>query len=233
MNEPLFGEHLFVLECRAASKVYRTPAGSVEALRPVSFDLCRGQTVAVVGPSGSGKSTLLGLLAGLERPTAGDIVFNGTPYSRLGRAGLIAHRRRNVGFVFQTWNLVVGLNVEDNIALPLWLNAWPARKIGRRVDELLGRLDLAPLRKRLPRQLSGGEAQRVALARAVAHRPALLLADEPTGNLDRLNADRVADLIVALAAEDGCAAVVATHNRSLAERFAGVVDLAGEWAADG
>jgi ABC-type lipoprotein export system ATPase subunit len=214
-----------LLECCAVARAYQTSSGMVEALTPVSFVVPQGGTVAIIGPSGSGKSTLLGLLAGLDRPTAGDVLFQGRSHASMGQAHLIAHRRKNVGFLFQYSNLVAGLNVQDNVAIPLWLNGWRAADVGDRVRELLARLGLEELRLRLPSQLSGGEMQRVALCRAVAHRPPLVVADEPTGSLDRANADRVAELLADLNDKEGCAVVVATHNLALAERMDSIVDL--------
>lgn len=218
-------ENRAILDCRAVSKTYDLPSGKVQALEPVSFAISAGTTIAVVGPSGSGKSTLLGLLGGLDRPSSGEIVFMGRPYSEMKPLQLVECRRKHIGFVFQESNLVGGLSVYDNVAMPLWLNGWRGPEITNRVDTLLETLGLTKLRNRFPRHLSGGEAQRVALCRAVAHHPCLLLADEPTGSLDHSNGEAVGSLLMTLAASENCAVVVATHNTNLADKLSRLLDL--------
>jgi len=213
------------LTCRGVGKTFPGPSEPVRALPPVSFTLMRGKTLALVGPSGSGKTTLLSLLGGLDRPSEGQIVFAGRSYSDMSHTQLIAFRRREVGFVFQSGNLVGGFSLWDNIAMPLWLNGWHRREVKTRVDALVQRLGLEKLRRRMPSRLSAGEVQRTALGRALAHRPALLLADEPTGNLDHRRAKTVTDLLLELAQDEGCAVVVATHDLNLAAKFDGVLDL--------
>ena len=201
-------------------------------LRDVSFELAPGQVAAVWGPSGSGKTTLLNLIGGLLRPDAGAIrvaVSDASDGSRevavhaLSSAERLRYRRRHVGFVFQFLNLLPTLTVEENVLLPLELNG-----LGDRADEALGRLEalgIADLAPRFPDALSGGEQQRVAIARALAHAPALVLADEPTGNLDADNAARVADCLWEQVRAARAGLVLATHNERLAERADTVVRL--------
>lgn len=201
-------------------------------LRGVSFRLAPGQVAAVWGPSGSGKTTLLNLIGGLLRPDAGTIrVAVSDPTDRrrevavhaLSSAERLRYRRRHVGFVFQFLNLLPTLTVEENVLLPLELNG-----LRDRADGALGRLDalgIADLARRFPDALSGGEQQRVAIARALAHAPALVLADEPTGNLDADNAARVADSLWEQVREARAGLVLATHNERLAQRADTVVRL--------
>ena len=197
-------------------------------LRNVSFGVRAGRTVALWGPSGTGKSTLLNLLGGVDCPDAGQITFtDGTETFILSAASerrRTRYRRRHVGFVFQFFNLVPTLTVAENVLLPLELNGLAANRA-----QALARLDslgLAHCRERFPATLSGGEQQRAAIARALAHGPRVLLADEPTGNLDAANARRVTALLWEQARRAGCALVVATHNESVAERADEVVSLA-------
>lgn len=208
-----------LLECTGISKEFRAQANTVVALSSTELKIEYGDALAVVGPSGSGKSTLLALLAGLERPSSGEISFRGQPYAKLSVSALARLRREHMGFVFQSANLLAGMTVKENVAVPLWLNGWPSAKASKRVAELLERLSIADLGNRGPRTLSGGEAQRVALARALAHRPQLIFADEPTGSLDRDNATVVGSLFVEAVAAEGCAVIVATHNHELADRM--------------
>jgi len=216
-----------LVRCEAVTRDYPSPAGEVPALRPVTLTVTEGSSLAVVGPSGSGKTTLLSLLGALDRPTQGDIIFGGVPYSSMSAAQLISHRRRHIGFVFQDSNLVRGMTVWENVALPLWINGWPQGKVSARVGEMLTRLGLVHRRGAYVHQLSAGEAQRAAIARALAHCPRLLLADEPTGNLDRDNARIVSALLTELATENHCAVVVATHDYQLAQDMESLLDISG------
>jgi len=211
--------------CQAVTRRFQTGHDTVEALPPTDLSISPGSTGAIIGPSGSGKSTLLSLMGGLDRPSDGEVVFLGKPYSKLSQPQLITHRRKHIGFVFQTANLVKGMTVKDNISLPLWLNGWTDNEVGERVQELCERLGIGHLHTRRPNQLSTGEKQRVALAWAVAHRPRLVLADEPTGNLDYRNADQVFELLLSLVEENQCAVVVATHDLRLADQMQQVVSL--------
>ena len=199
-------------------------------VRDVSFELRRGRTIALWGPSGAGKTTVLNLLAGLLLPDAGHIAFDGGRGVRLALSTASERqrtrfRRREIGFVFQFFNLVPTLTVEENVLLPLELNDMPAAR-----EQALGRLcalGLGHCRRRFPATLSGGEQQRAAIARALAHQPRVLLADEPTGNLDATNAACVTDLLWQQTREVGCALAVATHNDDVAARADEVLRLAG------
>lgn len=184
-------------------------------LDDVDLDVRRGEFVAVLGPSGSGKSTLLALMAGLDRPSTGTVLLEGERIDQLSEDRLAIIRRHKVGFVFQSFQLLGNLTARENVQLPVeLLGAGDARG---RADELLGAVGLSERGHHYPTQLSGGEQQRVALARAFAPRPALLLADEPTGNLDGATGRRVLDLLVALRAEEGSTLVLVTHDPAVAE----------------
>ena len=199
-------------------------------LAGVDCTVAKGATVALWGPSGSGKSTLLKVLAGILTPDAGRVRFHDADgscfeVSAAAEADRVRYRRRRVGFVFQAFNLIDTLTVAENVLLPLALNG-----LGEERDAALGRLAVLGVghcRRRFPATLSAGEQQRVAIARALAHRPPLLLADEPTGNLDRANADGVADLLFEAATNAGSALVVATHSERIAARTEQVIDLGG------
>ncbi|MGZ3272258.1 MAG: ABC transporter ATP-binding protein [Caulobacteraceae bacterium] len=191
-------------------------AGPVEILRGVDLAIQPGERVAVVGPSGSGKSSLIAVAAGLERPTAGVVRLFGEDLSRLDEDGRARLRRGRVSLVFQAFHLLPNMTAEENVAAPLEIARTP--QAGRIAREWLGRVGLAKRGHHYPHQLSGGEQQRVALARALAARPALLFADEPTGNLDGHNAEAVAGLMFDLIAESGAALVMVTHDAGLAAR---------------
>jgi putative ABC transport system ATP-binding protein len=199
-------------------------AGPVDILRGLDFAVAPRERVAVVGPSGSGKSTLIAIAAGLERPTKGKVRLLGKELSRLDEDGRARLRRGRVSLVFQAFHLLPNMTAEENVAAPLEIaGAKAATKTAR---EWLDRVGLAERRRHYPHQLSGGEQQRVALAQALAISPALLFADEPTGNLDHDNAAHVADLIFSLAAETGAALVLVTHDAALAARADRVARMA-------
>jgi len=200
-------------------------AGPVEILRGLDFVVAPGERVAVVGPSGSGKSTLIAIAAGLERPTRGQVRLLGQDLSRLDEDGRDRLRRGRVSLVFQAFHLLPNMTAEENVAAPLEIAG--SRGATDTARDWLGRVGLSARRRHYPHQLSGGEQQRVALARALASRPALLFADEPTGNLDLENARHVADLMFTLAAETGAALVTATHDEGLAARADRIVRMAG------
>ena len=189
---------------------------TVEILRGIDLEVPRGQSVAILGPSGSGKSTLLGLIAGLDTPTRGEVYLEETEISRLDEDRLAKLRGRRIGFVFQSYNLVPTLTAEENVALPLELANGASGAI-ERARALLAQVGLEPRRGHYPVQLSGGEQQRVALARAFVTRPAILLADEPTGNLDSQTGKLVLDLLVDLHRREGTTLVLVTHDSTLAE----------------
>jgi putative ABC transport system ATP-binding protein len=200
-------------------------AGPVEILRGVDFAVEPGERVAVVGPSGSGKSTLIAIAAGLERPSRGKVRLLGKELSRLGEDGRARLRRGRVSLVFQAFHLLPNMTAEENVAAPLEIAGAPTATATARA--WLDRVGLTDRLTHYPHQLSGGEQQRVALARALASRPALLFADEPTGNLDAANAAHVADLIFELAAESEAALVLVTHDERLAARADRLVRMAG------
>jgi putative ABC transport system ATP-binding protein len=200
-------------------------AGPVAILRSVDLDVAAGERIAVVGPSGSGKSSLIAVAAGLEQPTGGTVRLFGEDLSRLNEDRRARLRRGRVSLVFQAFHLLPNMTAEENVAAPLEING--ARDAGATAANWLDRVGLAERRRHYPHQLSGGEQQRVALARALAARPALLFADEPTGNLDAENAALVADMMFALVAEVGAALVMVTHDAALAERAGRRVTMAG------
>ncbi len=186
----------------------------VAVLSDVSLEVPPRQFLAIAGPSGSGKSTLLGLIAGLDRPSAGSITVAGVEITRLGEDALARFRRDTIGYIFQSFHLIPTLTALENVAVPLELAG--ARDARARAQELLAEVGLAERAHHYPVQLSGGEQQRVAVARAVARRPALLLADEPTGNLDSATGKQIIDLLVALNRTLGSTLVLVTHDAALA-----------------
>ena len=201
-----------------ASGLTRRYPGGVEALRGVDLTVRAGERLAIMGPSGCGKSTLLHLLGGLDRPTTGTVTLAGRPLSTLAGGALALRRRREIGIVFQAHNLLAALTATENVALPLALDGHPE---GERRARALGLLDAVGLREQadqFPDQLSGGQRQRVAIARALAHRPRLLLADEPTGSLDSASGALIAALLTTLAHDEGLALVLVTHDPDVAAR---------------
>ena len=196
----------------------------VDILRGISFAVERGQFVAIMGPSGSGKSTLLGLLAGLDTPSGGKVILDGQEIQDLAEDDMAVLRGRKIGFVFQSYQLVPTLTAEENVLLPLDL-AGDGFAGAERARGLLERVGLADRFDHYPVQLSGGEQQRVALARAFVGRPPLILADEPTGNLDSANGKHVLDILVELNRSEGTTLVLVTHNRELAARADRLVTL--------
>jgi putative ABC transport system ATP-binding protein len=203
------------VEARALVKRYRDQESEVEALSDIDLEVPRGEFVAVMGPSGSGKSTLLHLLGGLDTPTSGDVLVDGQPLASLNRTELAAVRRNRIGFVFQLFNLIQSLTVAENIALPAIAAGERPAAYRRRVDELLELVGLAGKHDRFPSQVSGGEQQRVAVARALVREPAVLLADEPTGNLDTRNGEALLDLFVQCH-RNGQTIVLVTHDAKVA-----------------
>jgi putative ABC transport system ATP-binding protein len=195
----------------------------VTILEDVSLHVPRGEFVTISGPSGSGKSTLLGLIAGLDQPTAGSIVVDGVEVTRLGEDALARFRRATIGYVFQSYHLIPTLTAAENVAVPLELDN--AGNAFSRARSLLGEVGLAERAHHYPAQLSGGEQQRVALARAVALDPPLLLADEPTGNLDSATGTLVLDLLLALRHARGSTLVLVTHDTALTGRADRIVKL--------
>ena len=204
-----------MISVQALSKSIDTGTHRVEILKGLDFEVPRGQFVAIMGPSGSGKSTLLGLLAGLDAPSSGRILLDGQDITGLDEDALAVLRGRTIGFVFQSYQLLPTLTAEENVRLPLEL-AGGANGASLRAAELLKRVGLIDRRDHYPVQLSGGEQQRVALARAFMLRPPILLADEPTGNLDSANGRLVLELLLSLNREEGTTLVLVTHDQALA-----------------
>jgi putative ABC transport system ATP-binding protein len=201
-----------VVEATMVCKAYRRGTIEVNAVAGVSLKIRAGEMVAIVGPSGSGKSTLLNLLGALDRPDAGEVMIAGIALSTLDDAGRTALRRDKVGLIFQFFNLMPLLTARENVTLPLLLAGISRREAEQRADELLARVGLSARGDHTPEELSGGEMQRVAIARALAPRPPVLLADEPTGNLDSKSGSAVLALLRTAARENGCAIVMVTHD---------------------
>jgi putative ABC transport system ATP-binding protein len=211
-----------MLQARGLTQSYPSGGHDLVVLRDVSFTLEEGAFAAIVGPSGSGKSTLLGLLAGLDRPRQGTVVLDGQDLGPLSEDERARLRAEKVGFVFQSFHLIPTLTARENVQVPLELRGLPSRA---RADELLERVGLAGRAHHYPAQLSGGEQQRVALARAFCHRPRLLFADEPTGNLDAATGAAVIELMVEMNRESGTTLVLVTHDPELAGRARRVLQL--------
>ena len=208
------------IEARGASRYYTMGDTSVHAVEDVSFTIARGEFAALLGPSGSGKSTLLNLLAGLDRLSAGSNVVAGRDLGTMDSEALARYRRHTVGMVFQSFNLVPTMTLADNIELPLRFAETPRAERHDRVLELLTNVGLAHRASHKPTELSGGEQQRGAIARALANRPSVLLADEPTGNLDSRNGQEVMSLLRDLNEKVGVTVLMVTHDPSLASRYA-------------
>ena len=189
----------------------------VTALQDITLDIPKGEMVSIVGPSGSGKSTLLNLIGGLDRPTSGTITLDGQRLDGLADDGLTAVRRDKLGFVFQFFNLLPSLSCVENVALPLHLRGWPRKKINDRARELLDLVKLTERMDHLPDELSGGERQRVAIARALSVYPQILLADEPTGNLDTQTGADILRLVSDLHATLGSTILIVTHDAQVAQ----------------
>jgi putative ABC transport system ATP-binding protein len=206
-----------MIQVRGLTKTIATPTHSVEILKGIDLEIPRGQFAAIMGPSGSGKSTLLGLLAGLDGPTSGQIVLDGEDITDLEEDQLALLRGRKIGFVFQSYHLIPTLTAEENVMLPLELSG-NAVDGTERARELLDSVGLLDRSEHYPVQLSGGEQQRVALARAFVGRPPILLADEPTGNLDTANGRMVLELLVTLNRREETTLVLVTHDQQISEQ---------------
>jgi len=199
------------------SKTY--DSDGAPALARVTMDVSQGESLAVMGPSGSGKSTLLNLIAGLDRPSRGEVTVGGERVDKLSETGLARFRRRQIGMIFQFFNLLDDMTVLDNVLLPAQLAGMPTARARARADELLAALRIGSHGDAYPARLSGGERQRVAIARALVNRPALLLADEPTGALDSATGEEIGELLLDLNSS-GQTLILVTHNPALAARYA-------------
>ena len=204
-----------LLEVKSLSKTYGSGETAVHALRNVSFSVPKGEFVAIVGESGSGKTTLLNMLGALDTPTSGKVLIDGKDTFAMKEKALTVFRRRNIGFIFQSFNLIPELTVEQNMIFPVLLDYQKPNR--RYLEELLGVLNLSQRRHHLPSQLSGGQQQRVAIGRALMTRPALILADEPTGNLDSQNSSEVIALLKAASQNYEQTIIMITHNRGIAQ----------------
>ena len=204
-----------LLEVKDISKTYGSGETAVEALKNVSFCVEKGEFLAIVGESGSGKSTLLNMIGALDAPTAGKVIIDGKDIMAMKDDAATIFRRRNIGFIFQAFNLIPELTVEQNIVFPLLLDYQKPDK--KHLDELLKVLNLENRRKHLPSQLSGGQQQRVAIGRALITRPSIILADEPTGNLDSQNSSEVIALLKDAARRYEQSIIMITHNRVIAQ----------------
>jgi putative ABC transport system ATP-binding protein len=232
-----------ILQGEQLTRVYGTGESAVVALDHADISVAPGELTAVMGPSGCGKSTLLHLLGGLDRPTSGEVLFEGQDLAKLNDAKLTELRRRRMGFVFQFFNLIPVLSATENAALPLILDGATAATANAKANDWLVRFGLGARLKNRPDQMSGGQQQRVAMARALVAEPALVLADEPTGNLDSKSAEEIADLLKQVASEFGRSVVMVTHdartaahaNRVLLMKDGRIVDTvkgAGEHSAE-
>jgi putative ABC transport system ATP-binding protein len=208
------------IQARGVVREYHMGGEVIRAVNGIDLDIAPGEFAALLGPSGSGKSTLLHLLAGMDHATAGELRVEGQVLNQLTSEGLARYRRQTVGMVFQAFNLIHSMRVYDNVELPLRLAELPRAERDARVRESLTRVGLEHRLDHRPSQLSGGEQQRVALARALVNRPSVLLADEPTGNLDSKNGDIIMRMIQELNESLGMTVVLVTHERALAERYA-------------
>ncbi len=205
-----------ILEVCDVKKSYGVGEAKVAALRGVSAKIQNGEFVAIMGPSGSGKSTLLTILGGVESPTSGQVLLEGIDLARITEDERTKLRRRRIGFIFQSFNLLPNLSAEENVGLPLELDGQRASVVSEKTGRALELVEMTHRRTHLPSALSGGEQQRVAIARALAIEPALLLADEPTGNLDSRQSKRISVLLEHLVAERGQTIVMVTHDASIA-----------------
>ena len=212
-----------VLKAESVTKKVSSPEGTLTILAEVDLQIAAGETVAIVGASGAGKSTLLALLAGLDEPSAGKVWLNGSELTALDEDGRAAVRARHVGFVFQSFHLVPSLTAIENVMLPLELAGLPNAR--NSAAEVLAQVNLSPRREHYPRQLSGGEQQRVAIARAFVTRPAVLFADEPTGNLDSVTGERIIDLLFDLNKATQTTLVVVTHDEAIASRCSRIIKI--------
>ncbi|MBU3728681.1 MAG: ABC transporter ATP-binding protein [Phycisphaerales bacterium] len=214
-----------IIRCVHLEKHYARGGETVRVLESIDLEIARGSFVALMGPSGSGKTTLLNLLAGIDSPTSGHLLVDGRELGGLSPGALAQWRSASVGYVFQLYHLVPVLTAYENVELPLYLQPISRRERHRRVSEALEAVGIADRHAHFPRQLSGGQEQRVAIARAIVTRPALLLADEPTGDLDRTAAAAIMDLLGRLHRDMGQTIVMVTHDPATAERAERIVRL--------
>ena len=216
---------MLILETRNVTKSYGAGDAAVAALCGVSTSISAGEFVGIMGPSGSGKSTLLTILGGVETPTSGEVLVEGVDLASLSDDDRTKLRRRRLGFIFQSFNLLPNLSAEENVALPMELDGIPRSLARRQAHEALDLVEMTHRKEHLPAQLSGGEQQRVAIARALAIRPALLLADEPTGNLDSRQSQRISALLTSLVATHQQTIVMVTHDPNIASIASRIIKI--------
>jgi len=208
---------LVAIEGQSIVKQYRVGTVDTPVLRSISLKIARGEFVSIMGPSGSGKSTLLYILSGLDMPTKGSVLLNGRNISGMDDAKKSIMRRRNIGFVFQFYNLIPNLNVEENIMLPVLLDGKDMKEHRRKLNDILTVVGLSERRKHTPRELSGGQQQRVAIARALINNPDIIFADEPTGNLDSKSGTEILALLREINREQGKTILMVTHSEDAAQ----------------
>lgn len=214
-----------LLQCDKLCKRYQEGKVQTDVLHDVSFSIGRGEMMAIVGSSGSGKSTLLHLLGGLDTPTSGDVIFNETPMSGMSSSAKAELRNRDLGFIYQFHHLLPDFTAQENVAMPLLIGRKKGDEIMSRSRDMLAAVGLGHRAEHRPSELSGGERQRVAIARALVNNPRLVLADEPTGNLDARNADAIFDLLGELNVRQGTAFLVVTHDLQLAKRLSRQLEM--------
>lgn len=205
-----------MIRCLDVHKIYKQGENEVTALDGITLDIAKGSFAVIMGPSGSGKSTLLHLIGGLDRPTSGELLVDGRLIGQMADDQVTLFRRNKIGFVFQFFNLLPTLTALENVALPLVLDGRSRFEAEQRAQTLLEKVGLAQRKKHLPEELSGGEIQRTAMARALAFDPPILLADEPTGNLDSKNGTAILSLLQQISKQDGCTVVMVTHSEEAA-----------------
>ena len=223
MSEPTANENGFAIRASCVSRHYKMGDAVIRAVDEISLDVKTGEFLALLGASGSGKSTLLNLVAGLDRPTSGAILALGRDLATLSSEALASHRNRTIGIVFQSFQLLPRMTLEENVELPLRLAEAPRSERAARVREALDRVGLTGRTKHHPTELSGGEQQRAAIARALVNQPMILLADEPTGNLDSKTGEEIMKLIAEInrpSSGPGRTIIMVTHERTLAQRYA-------------
>lgn len=209
-----------LLETQDVSKIYQMGSTKVAALNGVTFGVSEGEFVAIQGTSGSGKSTLLNMLGGLDRPTEGEVLFEEKSLAPFNKKQMAKYRRHSVGMIFQTFNLIPTMSATENITLALAFGGYKPAERRKRASDLLERVGLTDRATHRPSELSGGEQQRVAIARALANQPRVLLADEPTGNLDSTRAEELLSLLQEMVKDDSLTILMVTHDKELASRFA-------------
>lgn len=214
-----------LIEIRGVSKIYDLGHQKVYALRDMELDILRGEYLSIMGPSGSGKSTLFNMIGALDRPSTGTVQVAGVTLNKLTRRELAYFRGKHIGYIFQQFNLLAAYNAIDNVAMPLIFNGWEQARAEERSKQILTRVGLGDRMTHRPDELSGGQQQRVAIARALANEPAIVLADEPTGNLDTHTASEVFELFRRFNRERACAVLLVTHDPRLSSTCDRTIDL--------